>query len=341
MRERAMRGIVAAHVQGLLCALVLCVLLSPKALAHNPGSVEIAQCTEILKDDPEDIPTRRRRAELFIAFGDIEDALKDCAFLFKRCAGDPWAWRLRGRVHAMAEDYERAVADFTKARKLGDVSKNLLILRAAAYRDGGHLPKAVSDLSTALAMEKQYSIYYERGEIYMSMKKYALAIADFEQFLKVQPTSILYENLAKACLGAGQYEKALRYADRAVAKTPNYPWNYLLRARILKKLKREKEVLRDLAAALAAVERNVRSEFGPTAFDLLMKARILAEMNRLDQALTTLDEAVEMEEEMPALYRFRAEIHRRLGHAELAKRDLAKVTALTKKLALEKKGKSG
>lgn len=320
-----------------LAALWLCL---PAARAHNPGSVEIAQCTEILKDDPEDLVTRRRRAELFIAFSDYEDALKDCAFLLERKPDEAWVYRLRGRAFAMGEMYDKAVADFDRAWKLGDRSQDLLLLRGTAHRDGGRLEEAAQDLTRALALEKKFAIYYTRAEIYVALGRFEEAIADFEAFLRVQPTSVLYEKLARTCLRAGKLEKALSYASKALEKTPQYPSNHLLRARVLLRLGRGEEAQRDLGNALARSDRKMSAEFGPSAYDLLIRARILDAMGRTADAVACLDRAAEMEPEMVALYDERAALHEKAGRPGKARQDRETAARLRKKLARERQGDS-
>jgi tetratricopeptide (TPR) repeat protein len=304
---------------------------SPSA-AHNPGSVEIAQCTEILKDDPDDVPTRRKRAELYVAFGDYLDAIKDCEHMLKVKPRAPWILVLRGRAHAVGMEFKKAVVDFSRAMELGDKTQVPLLLRASAYKDMGDLGRAVEDLSAALEVEKQYAIYYDRGELYLKLGEHRKALADFETFLKVQPSSVLFENLAKAALGAGELDKALDYANRAVEKTQRYAWNYLLRGRIHKKRGEKDEAAADLGTALARINEAVESEYGPSAFDLAFRAEIHVEMGFPARALEDLHEAIDLEEEAPALYRKRAAVLALLGKKQDAAKDLAKAKALQKKL---------
>jgi tetratricopeptide (TPR) repeat protein len=75
------------------------------------------------------------------------------------------------------------------------------------------------------------NIYYNRGVIYIQLKNYPLAIADYDQAIQLDPNNALYySNRGIARYRNNQLDQALADYDLAIKLDPKYVLNYQSRA---------------------------------------------------------------------------------------------------------------
>ena len=111
-----------------------------------------------------------------------------------------------------AQNFEKAIADLTKAIAINPKKADYYVLRGLAYRDSGQLPKAIADFTSALPLDPNNpTIHFARGTAYFMNDEYKNAVADLTRAIALNPNEPAYYRWrAKAY-------KALDMIDEAVA----------------------------------------------------------------------------------------------------------------------------
>jgi tetratricopeptide (TPR) repeat protein len=96
---------------------------------------------------------------------------------------------LRGQAAEDAGDYDKAIREFSEAVRLDPACGRCFFYRALAYkynkRDFGN---AVADYTESLRLShKSYVEYKGRGECHIAIGNYAMAVSDFESYLRFEP----------------------------------------------------------------------------------------------------------------------------------------------------------
>ena len=92
-----------------------------------------------------------------------------------------------GCAYSEGGDYDRAIADYTKAMQLDPKYRNAYIHRANAYSKKGNPGQAVADYSKAIALDPEYYLpYIYRGLAYANKGNLDLAVADSNKAVELQ-----------------------------------------------------------------------------------------------------------------------------------------------------------
>lgn len=133
----------------------------------------------------------------------------------------------RGRMRLMMQDYEGAIADADAVLLLQPNSAEAYSLRSAARRSTGNVKDSEADSAKANVIiqknvitqanqslkdnPKNVDAYLKRGRAYYVLKKYKLALKDFDKALRLNPKE------AWAYLDRADTRYALRYYKGAIA----------------------------------------------------------------------------------------------------------------------------
>ncbi|WP_448519944.1 tetratricopeptide repeat protein [Rhodoflexus sp.] len=118
------------------------------------------------------------------------------------------AYKLRAQAFAAINDYNSAIADYTKAIEITPNDPNLYIGRSEAYRALGNMKAALEDLDAAILLENnsikeikndKEKLLNQRAVMHMQAGNYASALADYVTLSEIDPAN-------------GQYMKARREA---------------------------------------------------------------------------------------------------------------------------------
>jgi soluble lytic murein transglycosylase len=142
--------------------------------------------------------------------------------------------------------YEQAVAAYQNLLALGDsIPAEIRAVAAfklgqAALRDG-LFDQAVTALTLLITQFPQDSraanAYFLRGDAYLGLSQWDLAIADFQQYLTLRPgliDSYAYERIADAQLALGQTQAALDFYDQAITANRTLVPLLVLREKVAK-----------------------------------------------------------------------------------------------------------
>jgi tetratricopeptide (TPR) repeat protein len=144
---------------------------------------------------------RRAHVQLASFYIEREDRNQALEHLSLNIADDPKSPRaffLKGQANLIFEQYESSLDDYEEAvrlggsnaelRKLGENLANVFTSRGEALRVQGRRWPAVSEFNRAIRADSEYpSAYRERGLAYRDIGLVGLAMADFENALRLDP----------------------------------------------------------------------------------------------------------------------------------------------------------
>jgi tetratricopeptide (TPR) repeat protein len=143
-----------------------------------------------------------------------------------------------GMVQYAEEGWESAIARFSDA--LDQVKEPVPILDQTTiyfYRGNSYLSKsdsksAIADYNQALKLKPDYAdAYINRGLAYINQGNYTQAIADYNQALKLKPDfALAYNNRALAYNQQGNYTQAIADYNQALTLKPDFALAYNNRA---------------------------------------------------------------------------------------------------------------
>ena len=103
-------------------------------------------------------------------------------------AGDPDLWVDRGLSYAAMRAWPRAISDFDRALALRPNDVEILVLRAAAWRNAGNPARALDDAARALKIAPDHSeALLERGFANLARGERSQATNDFNKVLRLVP----------------------------------------------------------------------------------------------------------------------------------------------------------
>jgi tetratricopeptide (TPR) repeat protein len=112
-----------------------------------------------------------------------------------------------------------AVIKASKGEKLAEA----LELRGAAYRSQGELNLAIADYNQAIKINPKFALaYHNRGVAYDYKGDPDRAIQDFDQAIKLRPTALAHFNRGNAHLGKSQYDQAIDDYSQAIRLKPDF-----------------------------------------------------------------------------------------------------------------------
>jgi tetratricopeptide (TPR) repeat protein len=116
-------------------------------------------------------------------------------------------------------NFEEAIADFTKAIQEHENTATAYSNRCLAYLQIDNYAKAIADCSQAISTNSQnVEPYLNRGLAYFRTGNYTAAIADYDTMLQLLPNDYRgFYNRGLAQLGQGKYQNAIADYDQAIA----------------------------------------------------------------------------------------------------------------------------
>jgi tetratricopeptide (TPR) repeat protein len=209
----------------------------------------------------------------------------------------------------------------------------LLYNIAQVYSATGSFPEAIEYYSAAIAMDPNYSEYYnERGSIFLKMGRLQEARADYLKAIDLSPPYFeVFANLGQCYRRMGAMAEAIESYSRAHDLQPNHLLALLGRAKAREELGQNEAAIADYMAALAQ---------DPTQWEAVASCGVIRyEAGDLEGSLADFDRAIELKPDQPDLYRNRATVLTDLGLYRRAEKDIAAALKLNPeeedKLALQ------
>lgn len=192
----------------------------------------------------------------------------------------------------------------------------LLFNIAQVYASTGPYEEAISYLTDAMAMDPNYSEYYnDRGNLYFKLGHLQEALKDYLMAIKLSPPYWeVWSNLGQCYRLMGQITEAVNAYSTSLDLDPNQFSVLVARAEAFEMLEQPDAALADYTAALA---------LNPNLpLVLANRAILLYGMGNLASALADLNLAITLEPENSDLYQNRAVALTTMGYFDDAVRDL-------------------
>ena len=148
-------------------------------------------------------------------------------------AKDAAGYHSRGFNSFSKDQYDLAVADFTKAIESDPEFLAAYYNRGVAYFDLGKYDLAIADFTKAMDLGlKGKGSYYIRGLAYSRNGQYDLAIEDFSKIIELDPKdATTFNNRGVIYLLKGQYKQTIADLTKAMELDPSKAAQYYFRSR--------------------------------------------------------------------------------------------------------------
>lgn len=200
----------------------------------------------------------------------------------------------QGDYHRAHGDIDKALALYTQAIKFDPKAAGAFIGRAQVWEEFGKMDKALADFTTACKSGPPFNLTAARyrGDLYQSLHRFQEAINDYSVVLSVAPTDGLFLNRASCYLKMNNPAMAVKDFDKAISMGGNRSSTYEKR--------------------------------GDAYLALNQNAKALADYNltlKLDPDGSNSKDSHEH------LHKSKAEIYKRMGKLDLAKKETAAAKA--------------
>jgi tetratricopeptide (TPR) repeat protein len=182
--------------------------------------------------DPNNSAPHTNLGNIYLEEGRLQDALDEYALAIAISGGSTYEFSARGDLyHLYLQDYQAAIANYTRALQFNPNQPTLLLWRAIAYRHAGEYELALDDLESSRQLDPTSPyVIVERGKTFNAMEEYELALEDFTWVIDN------YHNFDSAYYGRGIAYQGLGDLNASFADfskfdeiTPNYlPAEYQL-----------------------------------------------------------------------------------------------------------------
>ncbi len=230
-------------------------------------------------------------------------------------------------------DYEKAIANFSRAISLKPKAAHLYYKRATAYVENKNPDQAIADLSVIIDLNPENNVYLDRASLYYDKGEYDLAIADLGNWIRLD-----HKYPARLEIGWYQFfiddnrwegddtsifflksvwDQVIAHLSEVINYKPTYAETYFVRG----------------CMYVGLIERLKEFHFDPHKRDyfnihnLNQNEQGLAK-DVIEQAIDDFTQAILLRPDDMIFYFFRGEAYRRKGEYNLGLEDLNKVISL-------------
>jgi lipoprotein NlpI len=138
------------------------------------------------------------------------------------------AYVSRGNRYARKGEYDRAIADYTKATHLDPQLDYAFLQRGLAYARKKEHDRAIADYSQVIRLNPNRTpAYLRRGYAYHSKAEYDRAIADYDEAIRISPHyTAAYHNRGFAYFAKGEHDRAIADYTEAIRLDEQYASSY-------------------------------------------------------------------------------------------------------------------
>ncbi|WLB12822.1 caspase family protein [Bradyrhizobium elkanii] len=169
----------------------------------------------------------------------------------------------------------------------GERLATIYFWRAVGWNKKGNYAQVIADATEELRLKPSTAVYNLRGSAYFDKGEYDIAIADFNDALRMGPPSgIIFHNRGNAYRSKGGYAKAIADYDAAIKALPKSAFSYQNRSS-------SKQALGDLDGALADINEAVRID-PSLPQPLISRAVIWRAQGDIARAIADTSEAIRL-----------------------------------------------
>jgi len=168
--------------------------------------------------------------------GDFDSAIADLSEAIRLKPDYVDAYLYRGSAYGIKEQWDQCIKDWNEALRLvpdfPDIKKGLAQAyghRGIIYYDRGELDLSIADFTRAIALDPDYvDAWNNRGNVYEDKGELDRAIEDYTTAIGLDPNwAYPWNGRGNAYEDKGELDRAIEDYTRAIALDPNwaYPWN--------------------------------------------------------------------------------------------------------------------
>ncbi|MDR3061463.1 MAG: tetratricopeptide repeat protein [Dysgonamonadaceae bacterium] len=174
-----------------------------------------------------------------------------------------------GTIQRRQGKYDEALISYTAAMGNAPESITLLSARAELFTEMNRPENAITDYSAILQMNNQEDALYRRGLLYLQIKNYGSAQADFERILEINPKTYYGRvGIVSLCKLRGEYDEAERIYFYLMEKFPEQADLYAGRAELYLLMNRPGRAMTDINRAIRLQGEN------PNPYLYIIRSRI-------------------------------------------------------------------
>jgi len=368
--------------------------INPTAAAHFVGRASahmykeefrpaIADFTEAIRLSPGDEFTFLHRGIAYHSVNEPDNAIADYSEAHRINPLDVAPLLNRGIVYYSKKgQYDLAIKDFTDCLKIDPKEVNCLLNRGISWREKGDPDKAIVDFTEALRLglltgdvlqfgskdpeavrhwAQVAHARYQRGTAYVLKTEYDLALADFNESIRLNPTEArVFVSRGGVYLARKEYRRAIADFDEGIRLDPQYAFAYFQRGFAYHALEEPDKAYDDYTQAIrwdakyitsylnrgiilytrradfehAIVDFTTALRLGPDNINALMH-RGVAEggSGEFDKGFADLNRAIELSPEFARAYYYRGVLFSIRGSADRALADYTTALRLDRKSA--------
>ena len=149
--------------------------------------------------DPTDVEAVGKKGEMLYQLHEYQEALEtfNQALLLAKKPSDR-LYNFLGYVKTELEDFQNAIADFTKSLEINPKSGGSLLGRGKCKKALGDNKGALEDFTQVINLYPEYPYgYAERGDVKILMNDNAAALEDYKKALEFDRNNIEYEDVIR------------------------------------------------------------------------------------------------------------------------------------------------
>ncbi len=299
--------------------------------AHSSLALQWAETIHQAGEDAEESAVREWGQSLVTALqGEKDTRHTEAVAVFTRLLESPFlkrkwrrvAYEYRGEAYAALEQYDAALADFTRALRQTPDDPTLLVHRGETYLRAGKPGKALADLNRALEHDPHHvQARYLRGVAHLRLRHYRAALTDLNAVLEAQPDHLrALTARGDVHQATGEYDAALEDYNRALDLSPGDPDILARRGELYLKMGRAREALSDLSRSLSRRPHDARVR--------ALRGEAYRLLGYYPAALADLNRAIDADPTNAWALASRGELYRNMGQYERALADLTRALDL-------------
>ncbi len=275
----------------------------------------IADFTEALAIDPQDVGAHLSRAGVYHDRGEFREALADLNEALRRQPDSAVVLARRGDVQGRLGALDEALADYTRSLELKPDQADVVFRRGNVFAGREDLGAALADYTAAIRLNPDAAAaYINRGNVFARLGDGERARADYTEAIRLDPTdAAAYVNRAAAYADPPDPAKAVEDYSEAIRLNAGDADVYNARggARV---------DLGDLDGAVADFGEAVRLR-PDHARAFFNRGCVHARLGELDEAVADFSEALRIQPDRAAAFFNRGCVHARRGDPDAALAD--------------------
>jgi tetratricopeptide (TPR) repeat protein len=240
-----------------------------QALASNPNDIDalsqratsyfslgeydkaIADNTEVIRLNPKDVKTYVTRSITYLLLEEYDKTISDLNEVIRLNPEFAEAYNMRGVSYNLLGEYDKAIADYTEAIRLNPELAQTYGVRGRSYNNLGEYDKAIADFNEAIRLNPEDAdAYYNRGLVYGKLEEYDKEISDYTEAIRLDPQNAnAYNNRGYSYYKLEEYQKAITDYTEAIRLNPEYALAYANRSISYGKLEEYQKAIADAQQA--------------------------------------------------------------------------------------------